>query len=123
MIGIPTPPAPPPTLRSMWSDSLRYWEPRRLIYNVLLIAVVGVQLVIVQGLGPLLSFHGLLLLVVMAAAANLCYTTAYLVDLSLQCSDWREQWLGQRGTLFFLGCTLAVALAVLSLPDLARVVA
>jgi len=116
MIGIPTPDEAPATTRSIWSDCLAYWEPRRLIYNGLLAMVVVVQLT--QDHWWYRLFHQpatLAQLVVAAAMANLLYTSAHAVDMALQHSDFRLVWLERRGWLFVAGCVLAAALAHLTL--------
>ena len=116
MIGIPTPPSAPPTLRSMWSDCLRYWEPRRVVYNGILLAVVLTQLSGNKAWSCMAHPHAIVGMIIACALANLCYCTAYAVDLAVQHSDFREAWLERRGWLFFVGCILAGALTTLTLP-------
>ena len=117
MIGIPTQPSAPPTLRSIWSDCLRYWEPRRLVYNGILTVVVVTQLSALKAWPYLAAPHAILGMIIACALANLCYCTAYLVDLAVQHSDFREAWLERRGWLFFVGCILAGALTTFTLPQ------
>ena len=116
MIGVPHPPESPPGARAIWSESLRYWEPRRLLYNAVLTSTV-LTAVAWSGqwasAGRPLAWLGL---VVAAALANLCYCAAYPVDLALQFSDLRPTWLRYRGWLFGLGCVLGVCLTLLTLP-------
>lgn len=114
MIGIPTPEEAPATTRSIWSDCLAYWEPRRLIYNGLLAMVVIVQLTENHWWGQMRWAP----MVVAVAAANLCYTSAHAVDMALQHSDFRHSWRERRGWLFFTGCILATALAHLTVREL-----
>lgn len=96
------------------TSALRFWEPARLVYNLVLVAVViawlGASVVLAPRAGPILT------LVVCAAAANLLYCLAYPVDLFVQASDFRQGWrrLG-RPLLFLAGTLLAVALALLAL--------
>ena len=116
MIGIPTGPTPPPTLRSIWSDCLSYWEFRRLIYNGILTFVVVTQLTSLHAWPLLATPKALLGMIVAIALANLCYCSAYVVDLAVQHSNFRETWLRGRGTLFGLGCILGAALTAITLP-------
>ena len=116
MIGIPTPDEAPATTRSIWSDCLAFWEPRRLIYNGLLVMVVAVQLTQNHWWHRLFFQPAALAqLVVAVAVANLCYTSAHAVDMALQHSDFRSSWRERRNWLFVAGCVLAAALAHLSL--------
>lgn len=117
MIGIPTAAVNevPPTTRAIWNDVLGYWERRRLIYNGLL-AVVFVTFMLEHDwwairFSPEMAAE----LVVLVAAANLCYTTAHLVDMALQHSDFRTSWRERRGWLFACGCLLGAALTRLTL--------
>ena len=116
MIGIPTSPEAPPTLRSIWSDCLSYWEPRRLGYNLVLTVVVIGQLTSLHAWPQLATLKVVVGMVVCCALANLCYCCAYPIDLGLQHSDYRESWLQRRGGLFFAGCILGCALTALSVP-------
>lgn len=112
MIGVPRPEDPPLSWRQVWSDSLRYWEPRRIPYNLVLactvLACLGWRLP-----PPGVAWVGL---VVAAGVANVCYCAAYLVDLGLQYSELRESWLPFRFLLWVSGTVFAACLAVLSLP-------
>lgn len=112
MIGVPQPDQqPPPTMRSIWSNCLAYWEPRRIVYNGLLTVVVVLQLAQHGWWNELGQPLALARLVVAVALANLCYTVAHGVDVALQHSDFSKLWLEYRGLLFvagsFLGCVLA----------------
>jgi hypothetical protein len=118
MIGIPTPPPAALTSRNILNDGLRYWEPRRVVYNLLLTVVVISQLTSLQAWPQMATLKAMLGLIVCCAAANLCYCSAYLVDFPLQHSDFRESWLHHRGILFFAGCILGCALTALTVPFL-----
>jgi hypothetical protein len=116
MLGIPAPEAAPLTLRQMWNDCLRYWEPRRILYNVVLLFTVSWNLAQMNSWGLMLSAP----MVVAAGLANLCYCAAYPLDLALQHSEFREDWLRSRLGLFLLGTAFAAALAVVCLPEMRR---
>ena len=117
MLGIPSPEAPPPTLRSMWNDCLRYWEPRRIAYNLALLLVVLWKLAELKIWGMLFSP----VMLVAAGLANLCYCAAYVLDLGLQHSDFRQDWLRCRGILFLLGTAFAASLALVCLPEMRHI--
>jgi hypothetical protein len=72
-------------LRALLSDAIRFWEPRRLIYNIVLAAVVVVWLVATwPHFRATLTLSSLLFLAVLASLANVCYCAAYLVDIPIQ---------------------------------------
>jgi uncharacterized membrane protein len=99
---------PPRPFRSLFLDSVRYWEPRRVIYNFALAAVsVGWVFVSWPHFRPALNLSALIPLSVLALLANLCYCAAYIVDIPLQlsvCDRWREQ----RWVLWMMGMLFAI---------------
>jgi hypothetical protein len=98
--------------RGLLADTLRFWEFRRLIYNLVLVAVVFAW---VAGtwphFRPMFELHSLLLLAILALIANVCYCAAYPIDLLLQSSAFGSAWKRQRWTLWLAGALLAVLLA------------
>ena len=94
--------------REIFSDAIRYWEPRRLVYNVVLTAVAVVWYVATwpHFRGALTLTH-LLQLAVLALLANVCYCAAYLVDIPMLYSDLSAAWRQRRWILFFLGTLFA----------------
>jgi len=97
------------------ADALRYWEPRRILYNAVLstVAVLWVVLtwphfrsVQLMGIPPGDTHPALLILIILAFLANVCYCAAYVVDIPLQLTfvTWRKyRWaLLVTGTLFAL---------------------
>ena len=96
------------TLREYATEAIRYWEPRRLIYNGVLAAIV----IITYWLGLPGSKHSLgidlvLWLFLLAVVANVLYCAAYLVDIFVQASAFRPQWQQFRWLLFALGVAFA----------------
>ncbi|PYX04388.1 MAG: hypothetical protein DMG85_17910 [Acidobacteria bacterium] len=69
------------TLRDYATDAIRWWEPKRVAYNVALIAVVGA-----------------------------CFLVRLPVSKQ-QMSGFREQWRAYRWMLFFIGMSFAAILA------------
>src|SRR5437773_10013713 len=75
------------------ADALRYWEPRRLIYNAVLLAVVGAHFIAGWPASRVfLARDPLLLFFLLAVLANIAYCAAYGVDLFVQFSGLRQIW-------------------------------
>jgi hypothetical protein len=105
-------PATPPNFRALLADSLRYWELRRLLYNLVLVAVVAAWVATTwPHFRPMIEVHSLLLLAILALLANACYCAAYLVDIPLQCSAISVLWKRRRWLLWLAGMLLAILLA------------
>lgn len=69
-------------------DAIRFWEPRRLAYNLVLVAATGAWLALTwPHFRPALTLPSLAPLAVLALLANVCYCAAYLVDIPLQRSS------------------------------------
>jgi hypothetical protein len=81
-----------PSFREMATDALRYWELRRIAYNLLLVAIVLVYfLAHWPASQSSVNVDGILGLVALAVLANVVYCAAYPADLILQASHFREQ--------------------------------
>jgi hypothetical protein len=99
------------TLRESLTDSIRYWEPRRIIYNLVLAAITTIYFVI--GLPPskhALSVNSLLFIFLLAVLANVAYCAAYLADVFAQLSGFREIWRSYRWVLFVIGLLFAAVI-------------
>jgi hypothetical protein len=95
-------------LRDAVSDSIRYWEPRRIVHNVVLGLVVLAYFVMNwPHSGAKTSFEEILSVFVLAVLANVCYCVAYLGDVFVQISGLREVWQRWRWVLFAIGTTFA----------------
>ena len=94
------------------ADALRYWEPRRVIYNVVLAAVVIGHVVVAspESRGRL-SVNVLLGLFFLAVLANVCYSAVYVVDLFVQFSGLQEFWAKGRVVLLVVGTAFAAVIA------------
>lgn len=103
----------PSELRAIFDDALRYWEVRRIPYNLILAAVVVAWIAAIQllHLHQTLAWPLLLPLFVLAALANVLYSVAYCVDVFIQRSSFRDLWRRRRWVLWLAGTVLAVALA------------
>jgi hypothetical protein len=97
-------------LRANITDALRFWEPMRVVYNLVLLAVV-VFTVGPQTLAQIpvnaLTLNVLGAVGFMALLANILYCAAYPVDLFVQASDWREGWRTARLGLWLIGTLTA----------------
>jgi hypothetical protein len=77
--------SPSGPFRAFLTDAVRFWEPRRVIYNLLLAVVIIVWLVASwPHFRPAFTLHSLLLLSILALLANVCYCAAYFVDIPMQ---------------------------------------
>jgi len=98
-------------LREAITDSLRYWEPRRVVYNVVLGAVVLTYFLTAWPESKAtITLNGILLLFILAVLANVCYCAAYLGDVFVQFSGFREFWQRWRWLLFAVGTAFAAAI-------------
>jgi hypothetical protein len=99
-------------LRAVLDDALRYWEPRRILYNLLLAAVVlGWAGATWPHFRPALGVQMLLVLFVLAVLANVCYRGAYVIDIPLQLSSFAARWRRWRWALWLTGMLFAAILA------------
>lgn len=91
-------------------EACRYWEMRRLPYNLALAAVFVAWLVFGPPLGPV-ARQDLLALVVLALIANVLYCAAYPLDIAFGRTAWSAAWRRYgRAALWSLGTVLALAL-------------
>ncbi len=105
-------PTPAGHFRGLLANALRFWEPRRLLYNGVLATVVVVWLVATwPHFRPALTLSSLLLLAILGLLANVCYCAAYFVDIPMQCSALRTVWRRRRWGLWLIGTLFAIVLA------------
>ncbi len=101
--------SPSGPFRAFLTDAIRFWEPRRVIYNLVLAVVVVIWLVASwPHFRPMFTLHSLLLLTILALLANVCYCAAYLVDIpmqSLSVGDARRRY---RWLLWVVGTLFAI---------------
>jgi hypothetical protein len=95
-------------VREAVSDAIGYWEPRRIAYNgVLALIVLAYFAVNWPHSRTVVSFEGVLIVFVLAVIANICYCAAYLGDVFVQMSGFRDAWQKWRWVLFIIGTTFA----------------
>ena len=95
------------------NDAIQYWEPRRVVYNLVLMAVViGWVVTTWPHFRGALTLPSLLKLIALALLANACHCAAYLVDIPMRRWSFTGAW-WQRGRsgLWFAGTLFAVVLA------------
>lgn len=106
----PSPPLPP-GVRDIFTDAIRFWEIRRVAYNVLLAAVVIAWVAITwPHFLAAMTLQSLAFLIVLAVAANLCYTAAYVADIPMQFSAFQPSWRRWRWGLWLAGTLFAILL-------------
>jgi hypothetical protein len=94
------------------AEALRYWEPRRALYNAVLAAVVLAHIAaswpaswaaLTWNLGFWLFF--------LCVLANVCYCAVYLVDAFVQFSGLRDEWRRLRVGVLVVGTAFAAVIA------------
>jgi len=93
------------------ADALKYWEPRRILYNaVLLLVVLGH--VIAEWPASKIALSGNLLLgfFILAVVANICYCAVYGVDLFVQASGLGAALAMSRMVVLIVGTTFAAVI-------------
>ena len=94
------------------ASALRYWEPRRLIYNGVLAVVVLAHVVIAwPGSRDKLTFDTMLGMFVLAVLANVAYCAVYAIDLFVQFSGLDAAWRVGRSVVLIVGTAFAAAIA------------
>src|ERR1700676_4722000 len=102
----------PTTLREAFAEAIHFWEPRRIIYNLLLVAVALLWGALTwPHFRPALQLQAILALGILALLANLCYCAAYLVEAAML-GPARKIWKNrQRWGLWVVGTLFAILLA------------
>ena len=95
--------------RESLTDAIRYWEPRRILYNVVLAAIVLTYFGLNYPASKegLLSVNGALFIFILAVLANIAYCSAYVADIFAQSSGFRLVWLKYRWILLVVGIFFA----------------
>ena len=102
----------PTSIRDRLIDAIRYWELRRIGYNLLLtLIVVGWVVVTWPHFRAAITPVGIRQIFMLAILANIFYCAAYFVDIPLQFSAFRNLWRRHRWWLWVVGTLLAASLA------------
>jgi hypothetical protein len=100
-----------PSFAECAAEALRYWEPRRLLYNLALAAVVLAHVLSAwPAWKSALTFDVILQLFFLAVLANIAYCAAYAVDLFVQFSGLREAWPRWRWVVLATGTAFAAVI-------------
>ena len=95
-------------LRDSVTDAIKFWEPRRIVYNLALAAIVIIYFAISYPASKAeLSMDFCLGLFLLAVVANVAYCAAYIVDIFAQASGFRDAWRRYRIALFVTGTLFA----------------
>jgi hypothetical protein len=93
------------------ANALRYWEPRRLIYNTALAFVVVAHILLAwPGSREKMSFDLLLGMFILAVLANVAYCVVYLADLFVQFSGLEAAWRRGRVVVLIVGTAFAATI-------------
>jgi hypothetical protein len=104
----PLQPSPAIAIRQTLADAARFWEPRRILYNLVLAAVTAAWFVRAwPNFRTEFTLQGIIPLSVLALIANLLYCAAYFVDVPMQFTPFSAIWKRHRWTLWLAGMLLA----------------
>jgi hypothetical protein len=107
-----------PPWGDLLDDALRYWEPRRIAYNVVLAGeCLGWLVFTWPHFRAALTLPALLPLFVLAVLANLCYCAAYVIDIPMQYSSFGARWRRWRWGVWLAGMLFAAVLAFYWIAD------
>src|SRR5262249_59209217 len=89
--------------------AVKFWEPRRLLYNLLLFAVVVIWVVKSwPHFRPAMTWEALGIMTVLALLANVCYCAAYLAEILIQNAATSASWNRQRWVIWVVGTLFAI---------------
>jgi hypothetical protein len=93
------------------ANALRYWEPRRLIYDaVLALVVLGHFVARWPQSRALLTVDSVLGLFILAVLANVAYCAVYVPDLFVQFSGLDDAWRKGRVLVLIIGTAFAATI-------------
>jgi hypothetical protein len=99
------------SIRANFTDAIKFWEPRRVIYNLVLATVVIAYFVAwYPASKSVLSIDFCLGLFLLAVVANVAYCAAYLADIFVQASGFKDVWQKARWVLFGIGTVFAAVI-------------
>jgi len=105
-------------MKAVVRDSFRYWEPRRIAYNLVLAAVTLAWLIFTwPHFRPAFTLDSLLKLLVLAVIANIPYCAVYAADIPLQFSSIRGLWQRRRWILWLVGMLFAILITCYWIAD------
>ncbi len=106
-------------------SAIRYWERRRLVYNLVLVPpsvfvyLFSIGIFAAGDVEPHFSYT-LGMFALAAVAANLCYTLAYVIEFLFGSDEPMSNWSSfGRGRVFVLGLLLSIVLAAMTAYNIA----
>ncbi|MGD0251517.1 MAG: hypothetical protein ABSC01_02340 [Verrucomicrobiota bacterium] len=100
-------------MKDIVTDSLHYWEPRRVAFNAVLALVVAGSFFHHQPSLAALTWQPVIGLLLAAVLANALYCAAYAADLLVQLSDYQAAWRRHRWLLWVAGTAFAAGIFLL----------
>lgn len=98
-------------IREFATDALRYWEIRRLFYNLILAVIVtGHFFAAWPASRSSLTLDGILGLFLLSVLANVAYSAVYVADVFIQVSGFRASRARWRWILLIVGFSFAAVL-------------
>ena len=98
-------------LRELTTDALRYWEIRRLFYNLTLAAIVLAHFIAAYPSSlNAVTVNGALTLFLLAVLANIAFTAVYPADVFIQFSGFRNSRSSWRWILLIVGFAFAAVI-------------
>jgi hypothetical protein len=97
-------------MKDIVTDRIRYWEPRRVAFNAVLVLVVAGSFFHHQPSLAALSWPPMIGLLLAAVLANGLYCAAYAADLLFQLSNYQAAWRRHRWLLWAVGTTFAAGI-------------
>jgi|SRR5277367_229034 len=102
------PPSPIAPIRATLADAARYWEPRRIVYNLVLAAATIAWFAQAwPNFREEFTLQGIIPLAVLALIANILYCAAYFIDIPMQLTPFSAMWKRRRWILWLAGMLLA----------------
>ena len=90
-------------------EAARFWEPRRVLYNLLLFGVCVIWVVKTwPHFRPAMTLESLGIMTVLALLANVCYCAAYLAEILIQNATSSALWSRQRWAIWGVGTLFAI---------------
>lgn len=100
-------------MKEIITDSLRYWESRRVAFNAVLALVVAGSFVDHHASVVGLAWQPVVGLLLAGVMANVLYSAVYAADLLVQMSEFQQSWRRYRWLLLVAGTALAAAIFLL----------
>ena len=97
-------------MKDIVTDSIRYWEPRRIAYNAILVLVVAGSFFYHQQSLAALNWQMVIGLLLAAVLANGLYCAAYAADILVQLSNYQVAWRRHRWMLWVVGTAFAAGI-------------